>query len=35
MSGWMRKGMGGVRLDEEGMGGVRLDEKGYGRYQDG
>ena len=35
MSGWMRKGMGGVRLDKEGMGGVRLDEKGYGRYQDG
>ena len=31
----MRKGMGGVRLDEDGMGGVRMDEKGYGRCQDG
>ena len=30
----MRKGIGGVRLDEKGyMGGVRLNEKVYGRCQ--
>ena len=39
MSEWMRKGMGGVRMDErvwevsgwmiKGMGGIRMDKKGY------